>query len=469
MLAPFTVADLPAKSGGFVKVLGPGAILLGLSIGSGELILWPTMVAQYGPGMAWAPLLGVFLQYWVNQELGRYVLATGESVYTGFARLSGVFVYFFLFVSTAQHLLPAWALASGGALKALLVGSQGWGSMTFWTWCTFFLVALSLFLARFVYRVVEVIMMFLTAIIVMGLVLCVAFAADNDTWREVGQGVLNVGFIDQRVDRLHFFAALVFSGVGGTGNIFLNYYLRDKGEGMGAKMGRIINPLRGQPEAIPSTGFIFLPTEENLKRWKAWFTAFRLEQATTFWFTTSFSIMLFFVAAAATLYPKGLVPRGFEIAVTQANIFGGVMGDPGRYLFLLVAFATLFSTQLAIVDGMARTVSDLIYVNFAAARRWSLSLWYILFVGLWILAGSLLALFPVAPLWLFISNACFGGLAMAVYCPLTLFINWRFLPPGARPGYLSSLFLALASLVYISFAGLCLATLLKRVLSGLLI
>jgi hypothetical protein len=461
-LAPFSVAELPARSGGFLRVLGPGAILLGLSIGSGELILWPTMVAEYGPGMAWAPLLGVFLQYWVNQELGRYVLATGESVYTGFARLSRGFVYFFLFVSTAQHLLPAWALASGGALKALMVGTQGWGSITFWTWCTFLLAGLSLFLAKFVYRVVEVIMMVLTSIIVMGLVLCVALATDSGTWREVGRGVLDVGYIDSRVDKLHFFAALVFSGVGGTGNVFLNYYLRDKGEGMGGRMGRIINPLRGQPEAIPSTGFIFLPTEENLRRWRDWFTAFRLEQAITFWFTTSLSLMLFFVAAAATLYPAGLVPRGFEIAVTQAHILGGVLGSPGRYLFLLVAFATLFSTQLAIVDGMARTISDLIYVNFESARKRPLSLWYILLVGVWILVGALLALFPVPPLWLFISNACFGGLAMAVYCPLTLFINHRFLPPGARPGYLSSLFLALASGVYLWFVVWCVATLAKK-------
>ncbi|HHT9119073.1 MAG TPA: hypothetical protein ACFYD3_00820 [Candidatus Hypogeohydataceae bacterium YC41] len=32
ILAPLSVADLPPKTGGFLKVLGPGAILLGLSI-----------------------------------------------------------------------------------------------------------------------------------------------------------------------------------------------------------------------------------------------------------------------------------------------------------------------------------------------------------------------------------------------------------------------------------------------------
>ncbi|HHT9119074.1 MAG TPA: hypothetical protein ACFYD3_00825 [Candidatus Hypogeohydataceae bacterium YC41] len=111
---------------------------------------------------------------------------------------------------------------------------------------------------------------------------------------------------------------------------------------------------------------------------------------------------------------------------------------------------------------MARTISDIVYVNFKAARKRSISIWYILLVGIWILAGSLLVLFPVPPLLLFISNACFGGLAMAVYCPLTLVINHRFLPPGVRPGYISSLFLGLASLVYAFFMGLCVVTLLKR-------
>ncbi|MCB7129360.1 MAG: hypothetical protein J3T61_07470, partial [Candidatus Brocadiales bacterium] len=62
-LAPLAPADLPAKSMGVAQMIGPGAVLVGLSIGSGELILWPTIVAEYGPTMAWAPLVGVFLQY----------------------------------------------------------------------------------------------------------------------------------------------------------------------------------------------------------------------------------------------------------------------------------------------------------------------------------------------------------------------------------------------------------------------
>lgn len=457
-LDPLTPADLPPKGRGVAQVIGPGAILVGLSIGSGELIMWPTIVAEYGPTMAWAPLLGVFLQYWVNQELGRYVLATGESVYTGFARLSGFFVYFFLFISTAQHLAPAWAVASGGALKALVVGTNGPGEVYLWTWLTFLGIAATLFLAKYIYSVVEAIMLMLCVVIVTGLLASVVVCSDVGTWKGVGQGVLNFGFIDPSINRFQFFAALVFAGVGGTGNIFLNYYLRDKNIAMGARIGRIINPIRGQVESVPSTGFIFEPTGENLERWRVWFLDFRLEQAVTFWFITSFTIMLFFVAAAATLYPAGLVPKGFEVAVTQSKMLEVIAGRTGYYIFLLISFATLFSTQLAIIDGMARTVSDLIYVNFPSAQKRSLSFWYMFFAGAWIVVGCILAVFQIPPLVLLISNACFGGLAMAVYCPLTLLINYRFLPEGARPDVVSTIFLGLASLVYIFFTVYALGT-----------
>lgn len=54
----FSKADLPAKTRSFWRLAGPGAILVGLAIGSGELIMWPKMTAQFGPGMTWAAVIG---------------------------------------------------------------------------------------------------------------------------------------------------------------------------------------------------------------------------------------------------------------------------------------------------------------------------------------------------------------------------------------------------------------------------
>ena len=82
-LDDFKVVELPEKRLPFWKIAGPGAILVGLSIGAGESVIWPLIAAEYGGSMIWAAALGVFLQLWINFEVGRWTIATGETVYTG--------------------------------------------------------------------------------------------------------------------------------------------------------------------------------------------------------------------------------------------------------------------------------------------------------------------------------------------------------------------------------------------------
>src|SRR5262245_1396022 len=107
--AQFKAGDLPPLPGGFWELVGPGAVLVGLSIGAGELIVWPRLTAAYGATMTWAALLGVFIQMWLNLEIGLYTLATGESVYTGFARLSRIFPWLFLGLNVIGWIVPGWA------------------------------------------------------------------------------------------------------------------------------------------------------------------------------------------------------------------------------------------------------------------------------------------------------------------------------------------------------------------------
>lgn len=451
-IAPLQSADLPPKTKSFWQLVGPGAILVGLSIGSGELIMWPVIVAQFGAGMIWAAALGVFTQYWVNQELGRYTLATGESVYTGFARVWRGFAPLFIVLNVAGWILPGWAVASGGALKALVVGIHGCGGPAVWTWISFGVVALLLFGPKLVYACVEKTEMILVAVVTVGLVIVAVCVADASTWAQVGRGLIHFGYIDPHIPMEQFFAGLVFAGAGGTSNVFLNYYLRDKNLGMGARAPKIVNPLRASEEKLPSTGFVCPPTEKNAARWRQWFAHWRLDQAVFFWFLNTLTIMLFIVGALAVLRPRHLVPQGFEVAVTQANILREIMGRPGWVLMLVVAFATLFSTQLSLVDGVARTISDILYVNYGWAKKRPLSWWYAVIAGGWILVGCLLAGFKFPPLLLLITGACMGGVAMAVYCPMTLYLNTRSLPKELQPGWVSKLFLIWATLLYSVFA-----------------
>lgn len=154
-LDDFKVRDLPERKLPFWKLAGPGAILVGLSIGAGEIIIWPRIVAEFGSSMVWAAILGIFLQLWINFEIGRWTISTGETVYTGYSRVWRGFAPLFVGLTVFSWIAPGWGRASGLALKALIVGPAGAGSDAFWTVITFAGVATVLFGPKLIYQSVE--------------------------------------------------------------------------------------------------------------------------------------------------------------------------------------------------------------------------------------------------------------------------------------------------------------------------
>ncbi len=272
-LADLKLADLPEKKVANWKLTGPGAVLVGLSIGGGEIIVWPHIVAHYGAAMAWAAVVGVFLQLWINFEVGRWTIVTGETVYTGFARVWRGFAPLFILFTLLGWLVPAWARASGSALKALLVGPDWrqqtfWGSDTFWTIITFAAVTLLLFGPKLVYRSVERTIELLVLTIVLGLILVAVKVGSWQDWSDLGRGVVNIGYRAPGYSVKELFIAIVFAGAGGTANLFYTFYLRDKHIGMGARIPALQNPLRGRTEKAPTTGFTFPDTPDNQRRFQ---------------------------------------------------------------------------------------------------------------------------------------------------------------------------------------------------------
>lgn len=463
MFAPLDereVRDLPERKASFWRMAGPGAILVGLSIGAGEIVIWPRIVAQYGGSMVWAAVLGVFLQMWVNLEIARWTIATGETVYTGLARVWRGLGPVFILLTVLAWLAPGWARASGLALKALLVGPEGFGSDTFWTVVTFAAVALILFGPKVAYMAVERTVEILVVVVTLGLIL-VAFAVGTaEAWEELGAGILNVGHREPGMSVKELFIAIVFAGAGGTANLFYSFYLRDKGIGMGARVPTLQNPLRGRTEAIPSAGYTFGDDEENASRFQSWWTYIKQDQALFFWGLNTVTILLFIFGALAVLRPEGVVPAAGSLIWDEAAILEGVWGSAGRVLFLLVGLATLFSTQLAVLDGVARSVADIVWTNFSAARARPVNWWYLVVAGVWIVAGCAITWVMenagVSELGFLFNAAYMGGFAMAIYVPLNLYMNHRFLPRAARPGIVCTAMAGLAGAVYVGFALACL-------------
>src|SRR3990167_10318163 len=101
------------------KALGVGVVVMGLAIGTGELILWPHLVTKHGLSLLWLALLGISAQYFINQEVGRHVLATGEGFFTTSARVIKWSAAFWLISAVLLYVWPGWASAIGTTLKEL--------------------------------------------------------------------------------------------------------------------------------------------------------------------------------------------------------------------------------------------------------------------------------------------------------------------------------------------------------------
>ncbi len=451
-----STADMPERTQSFWKLVGPGAVLVGLSIGAGEIIIWPRIMAQYGASMAWAAILGVFLQLWINLEIGRWTIATGETPFTGFARIWRGFAPVFIILTVLGWLIPGWARASGLALKALIVGPYGYGSDTFWTVITFSAAAVILFGPKIVYQSVERSVEILVVMVTVGLISLVIAVGSVDVWKDLGLGIISIGQMHPDISVKTLFSALVFAGAGGTANLFYSFYLRDKNIGMGARIPRMRNPLRDRPEAAPSSGFRFEETEENISRFRAWWNYVIKDQVFFFWFLNTFTIILFMFAALAVLTPRGIVPAAGTLIWDEAVVLGEVWGETGKIIFLLVGVATLFGTQLILLDGVSRTFADIIYTNLKSAQKREVSWWYLTVCLGWIVAGCVITYvmenMGVSDLGFLFNAAYMGGFAMAIYVPLTLYMNHRYLPKSVRPGVISTLMMIVASAVYIGFA-----------------
>src|SRR5262245_50578465 len=103
----------------WLKVTGPGVIVLGASIGSGEFLLGPAAFVQHGLSLLWVVVVAVTLQTIFNTEVMRYTLATGEPVFTGFMRTrpsSTLWAWVYAALYFLQVGWPAWAGTAAAAI-----------------------------------------------------------------------------------------------------------------------------------------------------------------------------------------------------------------------------------------------------------------------------------------------------------------------------------------------------------------
>lgn len=448
------VKDLP-KAPHWTKAIGVGLVVMGMAIGTGELILWPHIITRYGLGLLWAAFVGIGMQYFINQEVARHSLATGESFFTSSARLLRWLAPFWLVSAVLLYVWPGWASAMGTTLNELF----GIGNYMIWAWISLGLVLVLTFSGRIAYVTLETSLKIIIPIFI-ALLLGVSFLnLDWEIIKAALAGLVNFGWLPENIDFNVLIGAIVFAGAGGMLNLCISLWYRDKQAGMGKYVGRITNPITGKPEAISPGGFKFKPTKENLKRWKKWMRFVRVDQGIIFFSMGLFTLVLLSVNAYAVLTPLGVVPEGLEVAVVQAHIFGSKFGAIGYNVFLVMAFLMLFSVMWTVFDAVTRIISDIIFVNSRTGKfkkylrfvnRFSESHLYYIVISVMVLIGA--ALIPLQqPLTFLIISSVLGGLTMAIYTPMLFYLNNFKLPREIRPGIISNLAMIFTFLFYAFF------------------
>ena len=81
--------EAPKTFGGILKELGPGLIIAGSVVGSGELIATTVAGAEAGFYLLWIILIGCFIKVFVQLEIGKYTILTGKTVLGSLSQLKG--------------------------------------------------------------------------------------------------------------------------------------------------------------------------------------------------------------------------------------------------------------------------------------------------------------------------------------------------------------------------------------------
>ena len=451
-LDPWDRADLPvppAPQGfGWLKAVGPGVIVLGVSIGSGEFLLGPTVFVRHGLSLLWVVWVAVTLQTIFNTELMRYTLATGEPVFTGFMRTrpsSTLWAWVYAVLYFLQTGWPAWAGTAAGAIFFLftrrLAESADATVIYYIGVATFLGCVVILTFGRRIERTLELLNWVLVVTILGSfLVLAVVFVPGR-TW---AAGMVGLAGFDLPRGTFDFFPAdtdlfllgalAAYSGAGGVININLSNWARDRGYGMGERAGYIPCAIGGQKVTLAHNGFMFEGDPEGMRRWRGWWRIIRADQWGVF-FTGAILGMILPAMIYVTFLPLGTDIEGLGISAALAQ---AVSGTSGVLLGGLIAFLgawILFKTQLDVLEGMVRAITDILWSGSPRVRGWRggdvRTVYYCVLVA--VVVWGIVALRLAQPILLLQVSANVAGFVFVIASLHLLYVNTRLLPVHVRP------------------------------------
>jgi hypothetical protein len=421
-------------------VIGPSLIALGISIGSGEWLLGPMAVGQFGfVGVGWVILISAVLQTFYNVECSRYVVATGEVPVVGWGRVPpgwflwvpvSVFLIIFAFIA------GGWAAAAGTGVYALVHGEvppSGIEEPRIYAMALLVLVFLITAAARKISRALELANWVMVGTILTVLLLLDLFIVPWSIWWDGISGFFTPSAPPEGISATQLGGLAGFTALASGLNWYVMGHYRDHGYGMGHRTGFIAG-LRGERREVLASGVTFPDDEKNAGLWKRWYRLLLTDLWAVFFVGAMLGMLLPTILMSHAVQVSGELPTEESVPTFVADTLQGDYGSFVFYVVLLMGVLILFSTQLGIFEAMVRVTTDASHGTSSRLRdlvNGDPRRFYYPFMILLIVAISII-IHQALPVGLVQWSANMSNLGALIFPFMLMYLNSK-LPRPARP------------------------------------
>lgn len=393
------------------RLVGPGLIAAGTGVGAGDLVATLVAGSQFGYMLLWAAVLGCVLKIILVESVGRWYLATGQTLFHGWRSLGrwttmyfGIYVVIWGFVYGATAMsssaLPLAALFPAVDLKIFAVLSGLLGLVLVWFGS---------------YALFEKLIAALVGVMFLAVVGSAVVAAPN-------LGELASGMVPRMPPGSLFYVLGLAGGVGGTITLAAyGYWLQEKGW-----------------------------------RQPRWMAVMRIDNTVAYVMTGIFVVSMLIVGAELLHAANIALTRGDRGLLDLAAVLGERYGRTWAVIFLIGFWASSFSSLIGVWNGVSLMFADFVahlrqpgdaateQVKTPGARSKEARAYM-----LWLTFPPMLLLFLDQPFMLIVGYGALGALFMPFLALTLLFLmNSKRLDPQWRNGPLSNLLLGITCALF---------------------
>jgi Mn2+/Fe2+ NRAMP family transporter len=430
----------PASLWAALGKIGPGIILAGSIIGSGELLLTTSLGAQYGFVFLWLILFSCVVKVFVQIELGRYAISSGMPTLTALDSLPGprwgahwlVWWWFIMLLATvfqlgamvggvgqALHLaFPKISPAFAGLFAQIWPGLSGaLAARPEHFWAVLTALAAVLLLLSGGYTRIERVTTFLVVAVTFVTVLCVVMLPG--TGFPIRASDIADGFSLKVLALPAAAVAAAFStfgitGVGASELYAYPYWCLEKG------YARYTGPRTKDDQwAARAKGWI------RVMYLDAWVSMVVFTVAT----------VAFYVMGATVLHRQNLKPEKSQMIATLAEMYVPAFGSWTKVFFLIGAWAVLFKTLYVASASHSRLTTDFLGLNHLVKFKdpFTRPRWIRRFCVFYPLLALVLYLFVRDPRMMVIVGGFFQAATLPVITGAAIFLRYFRVDPRLAP------------------------------------